>query len=59
MLENRMVMTDLHEVREEARLSHRPVCDWCGEHITTETAVHRFGVWICDECLDFYREGTE
>lgn len=59
MLENRMVMTDLHEVREEARLNHLPKCAWCDAPIVTPTAVHHRGKWICDGCLDYWRESVE
>ena len=43
----------------EKKLERRPVCDWCGHHIQQNDALHYNGIWLCDDCIEWLREGIE
>ena len=47
-----------HECEQERRLSKRPICYNCQEHIQDERAYYANDVWICIDCLerDFMRD---
>lgn len=32
--------------------SKLPTCQICGDEIQQETAFHKDGFWICDECIE-------
>lgn len=50
---------EAHDIELERRRMRRPVCDDCGEHIQEETAFLINGNWICEKCMDNYREIVE
>ena len=41
-----------HEIEMEKRLSRLPECDFCGERIQQDKALHIMGLWICDDCIN-------
>lgn len=45
-------MWERHDAEQEMQLQMLPKCRLCGEPIQQDDAVHLFGVFICDECLD-------
>ncbi len=47
---------EVHEREQQQWLESRPVCADCGEHIQNEFAFHINGDWICEECMDSYRQ---
>lgn len=50
---------EAHDIEMERRRARRPVCDDCGEHIQDETAFLINGSWICERCMDNFRELVE
>jgi hypothetical protein len=65
-----LIMTDDPEAdydrymrAQDLRLSCRPQCDCCGEHIQDDTALHyvtrKLDIWICLECIDDNTEYIE
>ncbi len=50
---------EAHDIEMERRLARRPVCEDCGEHIQDETAFFINGCWICESCMDNFREVVE
>jgi hypothetical protein len=48
---------------QDLRLSCRPQCDCCGEHIQEESALHyvtrTVDIWLCLECIDGNTEYSE
>lgn len=42
---------EMHERQEERRLSRLPVCNKCGEPITSEKAYEVDG-WYCESCFE-------
>ena len=44
-----------HDWEQTRRLSSRPECSECGEHIQDETAYYINGEWICENCMDTYK----
>lgn len=47
---------EAHERQHEAWLARRPVCADCENHIQDETAYYINGEWICEDCMDSYRQ---
>ena len=41
-----------YEREQDRKLTRRPICDICGEHITDEHFYMIDGKKICQECLD-------
>ena len=48
-----------HEIEMERRLARRPLCENCGKRIQDETAFLINGEWICEKCMDGFRELVE
>lgn len=46
---------DRWDAEQQDRLKDLPVCDDCGETITSESAFYIDGSWICEDCIDAYR----
>ena len=48
---------------QDIRLSRRPQCDCCGEHIQEESALHyrtnKVDIWLCLDCIDSNTEYIE
>lgn len=44
------------EAEQEAWLKKRPVCADCEQHIQEEWAYYINGEWICEDCMDSYRQ---
>ena len=47
-----------HEAEREAWLAKRPVCADCEQHIQEEEAYYINGEWICEDCMDSYRQAV-
>ena len=47
---------DAYDIGQARKLERLPKCRICGEPIQQERAVKLWGEWICDKCLDDYRE---
>ena len=47
---------DRYEAEQEKRLSKLPHCADCDEPIQDETAYYINGEWICEDCMDTYRQ---
>jgi formylmethanofuran dehydrogenase subunit E len=45
-----------HEAQQERRLAELPVCADCDNHIQTESAYYINGEWICESCIEAYRQ---
>ena len=41
---------------EDAWLAKRPVCAECGHPIQDESAYYINGEWICEDCMDSYKQ---
>ena len=50
---------EAHDRKEARRISHLPVCDFCGEPIQQERALKLMGLWVCDECIEDNMEWIE
>ena len=44
------------DFRQQEELKRRPRCRMCGEHIQDEYAYHLGNKWICEDCMEGYRE---
>ena len=56
-------MSDERDRENDKWLNTRPVCAYCGEHITEERALCLNDEWICEDCvkdnmkdIDYYGE---
>lgn len=47
---------EAHEREQEKWLSRRPVCSDCEQHIQEDSAFYINGEWICENCMDSYRQ---
>ena len=47
---------DAHQRMIDSWAEKRPVCDYCGEHITGEEAVRLNGEWICEEIFSIIKK---
>lgn len=47
---------EARERMQEAWLARRPVCADCEQHIQDESAYYINGEWICEDCMDSYRQ---
>lgn len=47
---------DRYDREQSRRLAERPVCVECDEPIQDETAFYINGEWICESCMDSYRQ---
>lgn len=47
---------DRYCAEQERRIARLPRCSECDNHITTECAYYINGEWICEECMDSYRQ---
>lgn len=45
-----------HDAEQERRIARLPRCSECDNHITTEYAYYINGEWLCDKCMDSYRQ---
>ena len=45
-------MWERHDAEQERQLQKLPKCILCGEPIQQDFAVHLFGGYICDTCLE-------
>ena len=41
---------------QQKKLEKRPVCSQCGEHIQDESAYFIFDKWVCNECMEDFKE---
>lgn len=48
-----------YDDEKERRLTERPVCVECDNHIQDETAFYINDEWICESCMDTYRRTVE
>lgn len=51
-------MWEAHEREQQRWLEKRPVCADCQEHIQEERAYYINGDWICEDCMDSYRQAV-
>ena len=49
---------EAYDARVQKKLDRLPICKICGDPIMQETAVYMNG-WICDDCLDDFRQNVE
>ena len=47
---------DRWEAEQEKRLAKRPHCADCDQPIQDEEAYYINGEWICEECMEAYRQ---
>lgn len=45
-----------YDEQQNRRLARLPVCADCDEHIQDETAYYINGEWICESCMDSYKQ---
>jgi formylmethanofuran dehydrogenase subunit E len=45
-----------HDTEQQAKLDKMPRCADCKQPITDEFAYYRYGEWICEQCIDSYRQ---
>ena len=50
---------EVHQQLVDAWKEKRPVCNYCGEHITADKALYVNGEWICEDCVEDHMEYVE
>ena len=46
---------DRWDAEQQERLKELPICEDCGEPITSESAFYIDASWICEDCIEEYR----
>lgn len=50
---------DIYQNMCDKWLDKRPVCAYCDEHISDETALYLNGEWICNDCVSRFTENVD
>lgn len=48
-----------YDAEQERRLARLPLCSVCGEHIQDEEAYFIGGRWICEDCIDSFKQPVD